>query len=135
MSLNSLFSSAEINSACGFQAGNGFVSRTLPLFENHFILSSKSPLVERAFFAQKFRLIHPVFLPAPLLPVYAKPQKPLTGKTTHGYASKYLLSSGTISCQGKKEVKVPEEKHLSFAGIQTSRFLLILWQTYSGKNQ
>ena len=39
MPRNPLFSSAEVNSACGFHSGNGFVSRTLPLLENHFVYS------------------------------------------------------------------------------------------------
>ena len=51
MSRNPLFSSAEVNSACGFHSGNGFVSRTLPLLENHFVYSLRGRMP--SFFMEK----------------------------------------------------------------------------------
>lgn len=41
MPRNLLFSSSEVNSDCVFHSGNGFVSRTLPLFGNQFVYSLK----------------------------------------------------------------------------------------------
>ena len=53
MPQNLLFSSAEINSACGFHSGNGFVSRTLPLSENHIVYSVKRYPKRIPFFSEK----------------------------------------------------------------------------------
>ena len=54
MPRNPLFSSAEVNSACGFHLGNGFVSRTLPLLENHFVYSLKGDAFKASPFFIRF---------------------------------------------------------------------------------
>ena len=57
MPRNPLFSSAEVNSACGFHSGNGFVSRTLPLLENHFVYSMKGDAFKASPFLSDFMVV------------------------------------------------------------------------------